>query len=161
MEIPNYTSTRMHYQHKALVDLIDGVTDEQIRRQPEPGKWSVFEHIVHLQTYQHRFIERVRRILAEQNPAFERYVADSDPLFQENCSRSSREILQDMISTRKEMAKEILKFPPSDLHKKATHPFYGEMNLVEWVNFFLLHESHHLYSIFRLIAGLKKENIGN
>ena len=53
MQIPSHISTRLQYQHKTLVDLIDGLTEEQVRRQIIPGKWSIFENIVHLQTYQH------------------------------------------------------------------------------------------------------------
>ncbi len=50
MQIPSHISTRLQYQHKTLVDLIDGLTEEQVRRQIIPGKWSIFENIVHLQT---------------------------------------------------------------------------------------------------------------
>ena len=156
MQMPSYMSTRLHYQHKALVDIIDGLTDEQIRRQVIPGKWSIFENIVHLQTYQHTFIHRVRQILTENNPAISRYTAEADPLFHDNCSKSSREILHDMITTRKEMTKGILSFPASDLAKTGTHPVYGPMTLTQWLNFFLLHEAHHLFTIFKLTAELKK-----
>jgi hypothetical protein len=31
------------------------------------------------------------------------------------------------------------------------------MNLLQWINFFLLHEAHHLFTIFRLTATLKME----
>ena len=156
MHMPSSLSTRMHYQHKVLVDIIDGMTDEQIRRQIIPGKWSIFENIVHLQTYQHIFVARVRQILDEDNPSFPRYTAEADPLFHDNCTKSSREIMQDLLTTRKEMTKGILSFPGSDLAKKGTHPVYGSMNLMQWLNFFLLHEAHHLFTIFKLSAELRK-----
>ena len=56
MQIPSSVSTRLQYQHKSLLDILEGLSDEQIRRQVLPGKWSIFENIVHLQTYQHTFI---------------------------------------------------------------------------------------------------------
>jgi DinB superfamily len=156
MQMPSSLSTRLHYQHKVLVDLIDGMTDEQIRRQIIPGKWSIFENMVHLQTYQHTFIARVRHILDEDNPSFPRYTAEADPVFHDNCTKSSREIMQDLLTTRKEITKGILSFPASDLAKKGTHPAFGTMNLMQWLNFFLLHEAHHLFTIFKLSAELKK-----
>ena len=70
MQIPSSISTRLQYQHKSLMDIIDGLSDEQIRRQVITGKWSIFENIVHLQTYQHTFVSRVKDILRENNPVW-------------------------------------------------------------------------------------------
>lgn len=158
MQIASSISTRLHYQHKVLLDLIDGLSDEQLRRNVIPGKWSIFENIVHLQTYQHVFCDRVKKILDENNPSFPRYTAEGDPLFLDNCSKSTREIMQNLLTTRKEMVAGILSFPPNDLAKTGTHPAYGNMNILQWVNFFLLHESHHLFTVFKLAAELKKVN---
>src|SRR6476619_1395686 len=115
MQMPSSVSTRLQYQHKSLLDLIEGLSDEQIRMQVNPGKWSIFENIVHLQTYQQSAIKRIRRILAEDNPRFERYTAEADPLFHDNCAKSTREIMQDMLTIRKEMAAGILSFNENDL----------------------------------------------
>jgi uncharacterized damage-inducible protein DinB len=157
MQLPSSISTRLQYQHKSLLDLIDGLTDEQIRRPINPGKWSIFETIVHLATYQHTIITRLKRILDGQNPVFERYTAEADPLFHDNCSKSSREVMQDLLTTRKEMAAEILVFKESDFKKTGEHPAYGTMNIIQWLNFFLLHEAHHLFAIFKMAAELKKQ----
>ncbi len=155
MQLSSSISTRLQYQHKSLVDLIDGFSEEQIRRAVVPGKWSIFENIVHLQTYQHTFIDRVRKILEGGHPVFPRYAAESDPLFADNCHRTTREIMQDFISIRKEIAAGMLGFTSADLLKPGTHPVYGELSLVQWLNFFLLHEAHHLFTIFKLGAELR------
>lgn len=149
-------STRLQYQHKSLLELIDGLTDEQIRRQVINGKWSIFENIVHLATYQHVFIDRLKQILQGANPTFSRYTAEADPLFHDNCEKSSREIMQDLLTTRKEMSAEILLFKESDYKKNGVHPVYGTMNLVQWLNFFLLHEAHHLFGVFKMAAELRR-----
>lgn len=160
MQMPSSISTRLQYQHKSLLDLIDGLSDEQIRQQVTPGKWSIFENIVHLETYQHRFIERIKLILQNTTPAFERYTPDADPMFIEHCSRSSREVMQDLLTTRKEMAAGILNFQEEDLNKTAIHATFGKMNLLQWLNFFLLHEAHHLFTILKLAGQIKKEAQG-
>jgi len=156
MQMPSSISTRLQYQHKSLLDIIDGLTDEQIRRQIIAGKWSIFENIVHLSTYQHVFISRIKQMLEEDNPSFPRYTAESDPLFYDDCSKSSREIMQDLVTTRKEMAAGIISFKEADLDKTGQHPVFGQMNLIMWLNFFLLHEAHHLFTIFKLAAELRK-----
>jgi len=138
--------------------MIDGLTEEQVRRQRNPGQWSLFENIVHLQTYQHSFITRVQQILKGDNPSFERYTAESDPLFVDNCHKIFREIMHDFISMRKGIAAGILTLPETDYSKTGVHPVYGQMTLLQWLNFFLLHEVHHLFTIFKLAADLKKTN---
>lgn len=156
MQMPSSISTRLQYQHKSLIDIIDGLSDEQIRTTIYPGKWSIFENIVHLETYQHTFINRVKQILENTNPSFDRYSAEADPLFGDNCTKSSREIIQDLLTTRKEMAASMLALPDTDFVKTGVHPVFGQMNLVEWLNFFLLHEAHHLFTVFKMTAELKK-----
>lgn len=154
--MPSSISTRLQYQHKSLMDIIDGLSDEQIRRQIITGKWSIFENIVHLQTYQHTFIKRVQLILGENNPSFDRYSAETDSLFLDNCGKPTREVMQDLLTTRKEIASGMISFTAIDLAKTGTHPVFGQMNLIQWLNFFLLHEAHHLLTIFKLAAELKK-----
>jgi uncharacterized damage-inducible protein DinB len=156
MPIPSSVSTRLQYQHKSLLDLIDGLSDEQIRMQVNPGKWSIFENIVHLQTYQHTAIKRMRQILNEDNPVFDRYTAETDPLFHDNCAKSTREVMQDLLTIRKEMSAGLISFTENDFKKTGQHPVFGKMNLNQWLNFFLLHEAHHLFTIFKLAAMLKK-----
>lgn len=156
MHLPSHISTRLQYQHKTIVDIIDGLTEEQLRRQVIPGKWSIFEQIVHLQTYQHTFISRVKRILEGQSPAFERYTPEADPAFLDNCEKSFREIMQDMITTRKDMANEIMHFQETDFQLTGSHPLFGMLNLQQWINLFLLHEGHHLFAILMLTGELKK-----
>ncbi|RYZ51473.1 MAG: DinB family protein, partial [Sphingobacteriales bacterium] len=129
MQMPSSISTRLQYQHKSLIELIDGISDEEFRQAIYPGKWSIFENIVHLETYQHIFIHRVRLMLDGSNPTFDRYTAEADPLFHEHCAKSSREVMQELLSTRKELAAGMLSFTENDLAKTGSHPVYGPMNI--------------------------------
>ncbi|HMG67867.1 MAG TPA: DinB family protein [Chitinophagaceae bacterium] len=157
MALPTSVTTRLEYQHKSLLDIIDGLSDEQVRLQVIPGKWCIFENIVHLSTYQHIFINRIGQILDEEDPQFPRYTAESDPLFHDNCSLTTREIMHDLITTRRELIARILSLKEEDIKRIGTHPVFGKMNIMQWSNFFLLHEAHHLFTIFRLTAGLKPQ----
>ncbi|MCG2613098.1 DinB family protein [Terrimonas sp. NA20] len=156
MQMPSSISTRLQYQHKSLIELIDGLSDDQIRMQIFPGKWSIFENIVHLETYQHTFVHRVRQMLEGGNPSFDVYSAEGDPLFHEHVIKSSREIIQELLSVRKEISSGMLSFNETDLARTGNHPVYGSMHMIQWLNFFLLHEAHHLFTIFKLSAELKK-----
>lgn len=156
MELAFNLSTRLAYQHKSLIDIIEGLSDEQIRRQIISGKWSIFENIVHLQTYQHIFVKRIEQILENNNPSFSRYTAEADPAYLDNCEKSFREIMHDLITVRKQLAATLNSLSSVQLKKTGTHPVFGVMTVSQWLNFFLLHEAHHLYTILNLAAALKK-----
>jgi len=121
MALSTSVITRLEYQHKSLLEIIDGLSDEQIRWQIIPGKWSVFENIVHLATYQHAFINRLNQILEQEKPAFPRYSAEADPLFYDNCSKVTREIMQDLVTTRREMIAKISSLNDTDLRRTGVH----------------------------------------
>ena len=159
--LPLSITTRLESQHESLFDLVQGLTDEQIRRQVIPGKWSVFENIVHLATYQYEFIARVHKIMGEGNPKFSRYVAESDPLFYDNCTKPTEEMIQDLVRTRKKLSKEILSLNDKNLQRTGEHPVFGKMNMIQWLHFFLLHEAHHLFTIFKLASGMRHETAKN
>jgi uncharacterized damage-inducible protein DinB len=157
MPIPTTITTRLEYQHKSLMDIIEGLSDEQIRRQVNLGKWSIFENIAHLATYQHAFMARVQRVLDEEQPPFPRYVAETDPLFHDNCTKTTREIMQDLITTRRDMIDKILELSDDQLQRTGVHPLFGVLNMNHWLQFFVLHESHHLFTIFKLVPGARNE----
>ena len=69
--------------------------------------------------------------------------------------------MQDLITTRKEIAAGMLSFPEVDLAKTGIHPAFGQMTLLQWLNFFLLHEAHHLFAIFKLASEIKKGKESN
>ncbi len=150
-------STRLLHQHESLKDLIAGLSDEQIRRQVNPGKWSVFENIVHLQTYQHTIMSRIRLVLNDEKPVFAPYTAEADPLFHDNCRLQTVEVIQELFNTRQALTSAMASLTESDLEKESRHTTYGTMNLLLWLHFFLLHEAHHLFTIFKLVMQLRKE----
>jgi len=157
MQIPSSVSTRLLHQHESLKDLIADLSDEQIRRQVNPGKWSIFENIVHLQTYQHTIMSRIGLILKNANPVLTPYTAETDPLFHDNCRLLTVEVMQDLFDTRYELSSAMALLTKSDLEKESRHTTYGTMNVLLWLHFFLLHEAHHLFTIFKLDMELRKE----
>ena len=148
--------TRLQYQHTTVRELIAGLTEEQLKRTIEPGKWSVFDNIAHLTCYQPMFLLRLERIQTEDAPAFDRYVADSDPLFSDYRDQSLSALLSGMEAGRAVIFSKLQGMGEDDLKRIAHHPRYGTLDVAQWTEFFLLHEAHHLYTIFMLVPALRK-----
>jgi len=151
--------TRLQHQHEALPELIEGFTEQQLRQRINPDKWSAFENIAHLAAYQPMFLTRLERIAAEDAPTFERYVAEKDPLFPDYLNIPLQSLL-DLISTRAEqITAKLTSFDEAGLLRVALHPKYGRLTVPQWTQFYLLHEAHHLFTIFILTRDLRAAGV--
>jgi hypothetical protein len=142
--------SRLQHQHKTIHDLVKGLSEEQLNKRVNPEKWSAFEQIAHLAAYQPTFFGRLHKMQQEVSPSFERYVADNDPLFHECCKNSLKELLEDLDTQRFIIINHLTTLPEQALRRTGHHPKFGLLTIVEWTEFFLLHEAHHLFSIFML-----------
>lgn len=141
---------RLLYQHQALAQIIALLNNDHIHATVIPGKWTIHDQIAHLASYQPVFLHRIKIILKEHNPPFERYVADHDPAFEDCRKESTQALLIKLNKDRDSLNRVLNKLEQAGLQRCGLHPKFGQMNLVEWTEFFLLHEAHHLFAIFQL-----------
>jgi hypothetical protein len=122
---------------------------EGLEHSPSPGKWSARENLAHLTRYQEMFRERVERILAETRPALPRYRAEDDPDWEAWRGRSLTEILQALEADRAGLRDRLERLPEEAFARTGLHPRFGELSLKQWIEFFLLHEAHHLLAVLQ------------
>jgi hypothetical protein len=144
------TIVRLEHQHDTMRELLQGFSEEALRRRLIPEKWSVFEQIAHLAAYQPAFWVRLSRMAQEDNPSFERYVADNDPHFHECCQKPLSWLFEHIDTVRRSINLHLYSLGDEDFQRTGLHPKYGKMTISDWTEFFLLHEAHHLFSIFML-----------
>jgi DinB superfamily len=149
-------SARLRHQHGTIRDLTAGLPVETLQRRILPDKWSLFENIAHLAAYQPVFLMRLERISREPSPAFERYVAEQDPAFPSYLEKSYEGLLGNIDDRRTVILSRLEEGGEALLTKTGLHPRYGLLTGREWTEFFLLHEAHHLYTIFMLVQDLRK-----
>ncbi len=150
MEIYPSIKDRLNSQHLAINELIKNLDEEFINRRPEIGKWSIQENLVHIVSYHQVFLQRMDKIIKNDNPYFDRYKSDDDDNFYNLQKLTSEELLIHLEEERKKVTDFIFKLDKNELQKPGTHQKFGVMNVVEWIEFFLLHEAHHIYTIFKL-----------
>ncbi len=150
MEIYTSIKDRLNSQHLAIKELIRNLDEEFINRRPETGKWSIQENLVHIVSYHQVFLMRVNKIINSDNPYFDRYTSEGDANFDKMKKLLSVELLHHLKEERKKVTDFIFNLNKSELQKPGTHQKFGAMNVVEWIEFFLLHEAHHIYTIYKL-----------
>lgn len=130
-----------------------GVPVEKILEPPASGKWSAHENLAHLGRYHEIFLERMERILKEANPVFDRYRAEADPQWEAWRALSYKEVVGKLAWLREMLMARLKSLSTDDYARTATHTRFGEMTLALWLEFFLVHEAHHLYVVLQRARG--------
>lgn len=150
-------STRVQRCETQLQDFLaitlSGVSAETLSAKPIPGKWSAHEQLAHLARYHQIFLQRIDRILSEQSPEFPRYRAEDDPEWPAWSGLPTQQLLVRLSSMRAKLMARLRSLTDEDFERTGVHPKFGAMSLSLWLEFFLVHEAHHLYVVLQLVRG--------
>ncbi|HVR09884.1 MAG TPA: DinB family protein [Thermoanaerobaculia bacterium] len=149
--LPETTAVRLRTQLDTLPLLLAGVDDDALERRPAPGKWSAREQLAHLARHHEVTGERLRRILAEPEPSLPRYRAEEDPEWPRWAALPLAAVTAELAARRAGLVAAVAAIPPADLSRRGVHPVLGAMPIPLWLEFFLLHEAHHLFSTMQLV----------
>ncbi len=153
MKIYDSLVQRLQTQYKAIDPIIDQVSDERLLTTPAPGKWSIHDQIAHLARYQVIFIGRMQQILNTPGIQFGAYKADEDSGFPAYQLTSLNDLLRSYEVDRAKILALLNRLSEHELTLVGVHPKYGNLSTLQWAEFFILHEAHHLFSIFQLANG--------
>jgi uncharacterized damage-inducible protein DinB len=153
--VPNSNLTRLQRCETQLQDFLavalNGVPAEELAAKDVPGKWSAHEQLAHLARYHQIFLQRIERILSEQTPEFPRYRAEDDPEWITWTSMPAQQVLGRLSSMRIKLMAQLRSLSEEDFERTGVHPKFGKMSLSLWLEFFLVHEAHHLYVVLQLV----------
>ncbi len=141
---------RLETQLDGLVDWLNELSDARLKKEIVVGKWTIWQNAAHLISYQNIFLNRMKKILAENDPTFERFVADFDADFLAYEKFDKQTLIAKGIEKRNEINHFLFSLDQDQLQRAALHPVFGRNNITDWTEFFLLHEAHHLFTIFKM-----------
>ncbi len=151
MDAPETTVTRLRTQLDCLPILLSGVPEAALDNRPIAGKWSAREHLAHLARYQEMFLCRMQRIRSEDCPHLPRYRAEDDAEWPQRMLLPTAGILASLHSLRAQLVNQADHLPAAEFSRIGIHSKFGAMTLRQWLEFFLLHEAHHLLAVMQLI----------
>ena len=97
------------------------------------------------------FLRRIARIRSEDRPLLARYVAEDDPKWPQWAALPVSEVVTRLRALRAEMLELVEHLSDRELSRTALHLRFGEMTLAQWLEFFLLHEAHHLFVVMQRV----------
>lgn len=128
---------------------ISGLVREQLLAFPVPGTWSIQQIVVHLMDTDLICSYRMKRIVAEPDPALDAYdenafvprlrYQDLDAGKACDVFRLNREVTADVLA----------RLPAGDFERTARHPEVGPMTLGQLLRLYIHHLDHHLAFIRR------------
>lgn len=150
MEIHSQTLNRFCNQYKIIRHYIEDLPSQAIHTRLIPEKWSIHETIAYLCRYQYIFMDRLTSISKEINPFFTVYEPEKDPEFQFTAARTTETLIEEIYKVRDDMTGILQNLSSAEFSRVGTHAVLGRMNICQWLEFFLLHESSQFYKIFKL-----------
>ncbi|HZU21924.1 MAG TPA: DinB family protein [Terriglobales bacterium] len=145
------TRQRLQSQLDSLPIILAGVDEAAIDRRPASGKWSARENLAHMARYQGVFLERAALILREDRPRITGYKAEADPEWPQWSALPLGKLRERLARDRAEIVALFAGLNATQLARSAAHSRFGEMTLVQWLEFFLLHEAHHLLAVLQRV----------
>jgi hypothetical protein len=146
MTIPPSLLHRLAGQLDAVDLILERGAPELLDARPPSGDWSARENLAHLARHHAVFLDRVRRLLAEDRPALGRYRAEEDPGWPAWSALEAGEAVRRLRTLRAELVELVRGLTPAQARRTGIHPAFGELDLAGWLEFALLHEAHHLYT---------------
>jgi len=144
---------RLRTQLDALATVLGVGTPDAVSRRPQTGKWSAHENLAHLARHHEVMLERLRLILNEDLPHLPRYKAEEDAEWERWRVLPLAEVLTLLRAQRNEIVRLVDSLDAEDLARSGVHPSLGALAIPDWIEFFLLHEAHHLYQAMLRMRG--------
>jgi hypothetical protein len=143
--LPEGLLARLRSQLDALAVVRGDATQERLRRRPPSGAWSAHENLAHLARHHEVMLERMERILREDRPSLARYRAEEDPFWPAWPTRTPDDVIDALRRLRARLVARAESLGVEEAARVGVHSTFGPLPIAAWLDFFLLHEAHHLY----------------
>jgi uncharacterized damage-inducible protein DinB len=123
---------------------VAGMSREQVVARPIPGRWSVLEVVCHLTDTDANIAHRLKRVLSEDRPTFERVQPD---LMRTALAYHSRDVEEELALFdlgRRQIARILKASPPEAWERVGIVGDRGEKTVGQMVNGAIEHVAHHL-----------------
>lgn len=121
-----------------------GLTRQDILARPGPGKWSILELAVHMADSDAVAIDRMKRILAEENPTL---LSFDENLYIARLHCESQELADalDLFDIgRRQFARVLRALKDADFDRAGTHNVAGRVTVAGLLKGYCDHLDHHL-----------------
>ena len=143
-------AARLGAQFDAWPSVVGDLSSPGLETRPAEGKWNAREQLAHIARMHGVCAARIRVILARELPTLPAYRVERDPSWERWRQYSVTDLLAVAAGRRVDLMAMVRALDDPALDRVGVHAELGPLPLSEWLEFFLVHEAHHLYAIFKL-----------
>lgn len=130
-----------------MIDLVNDVPSDRLKRRPIPSKWSAHEHACHLAAVQPLFLSRLDLMLREPGPVIRPYNPVDDDAEDALLAVDLAEAMRRYRCERAEMVTRLGALTPAQWECSASHPEYNAYSIFIMFRHLALHDLYHAYRI--------------
>jgi uncharacterized damage-inducible protein DinB len=126
---------------------VAGMTAEQLKARPVPGKWSTLEVVCHLSDFDPIIADRMKRVIAEDRPTL---LGADENRFAAALAYHQRDVEEELViieRTRQQLARILRTLPDAALERVGVHNERGPRTLEQLLTGATGHVTHHLQFI--------------
>lgn len=138
-----------------IIPLIREVPPEILKRRPSPGKWSAYEHAIHLSQSDVAFRARLDLILSTDEPIIKTIENSAEDEAGAMLEVDLDASLERYVRERASLVERLKQLTPEQWHKTAVHEAFDRYSVFIMFRHVLNHEMLHAYRIEELL--LKKD----
>ena len=138
-----------------IIPLIREVPTEILKRRPAEGKWSAYEHAIHLSQSDVAFRARLDLILSTPEPVIETIENSAEDEAGAMLDVDLDESLERYVRERASLVERLKQLSPDEWQKTAVHEAFDHYSVFIMFRHVLNHEMLHSYRIEELL--LKKD----
>jgi hypothetical protein len=138
-------TARLAHQLASFRTFVADADPRDLAWTPPSGRWSALLNLAHVGRHHEIMLERLERVLAEDAPAFPSYRETEDAGWAA-WEALRPETLWPLLSERRGALEAwTARLTPAQAARTGVHARFGPMDVSRWLEFFLVHEAHHLY----------------
>jgi hypothetical protein len=132
--------------YRAIAEVLDGITHEELDARPAPGRWTAREIVHHLADSEMTAAIRLRLLIAQERPAIHGYDQDefARKLYYDRPYQSSLEAFR---YARQCTAEILEKLTPDQWRREGTHSEHGAYGVEKWLQIYAVHAHRHAKQI--------------
>ncbi len=134
-----------------LLGILEPLDESVTTRKPAPDEWCVRELLRHVIDAENGTATMVERLAAGTAISREPRAGTA----KEDDSRTYSQMLDELRSANKRLQDVLAAFPPDpNMELTAAHPFFGELNCMEWAAFQKVHDEDHIQHTQKILAAV-------
>jgi len=137
--------------------LLEGLSEKDLRQQPEDGGWAIRNIVSHLRDAQGVLSFRLGLLLEQENPSLESKAVFEWATEEEERPPTTQEIFDTYRASRQEIIARLESIPLDDWWRTGQHEEFGTVTIRQQVSYFASHEITH----FSQIESLRNQLVGS